>query len=58
MVSKQNLNTAPASRGGQELKISHNTTKPIPEHPKNSLYATLLLLQSKDEFVELKMAFL
>jgi hypothetical protein len=42
---------APQSRGGQELKKNKpsNTTKPILDHPKNSLYVVLSLLELKDD---------
>jgi hypothetical protein len=42
--------TAPQSRGGQELQKnkSLHATKPVLNHPKNSLYV-VLLLEFKDD---------
>jgi len=39
------------SRGSQKLKKKRtiDTTKPVPNHSKNSLYVAMLLLEFKDD---------
>jgi hypothetical protein len=52
---------APQNKGAEKLKKTNYLTlqRPVPEHPKNSFYIALLLLEFNDGwFVELNMALL